>query len=389
MRIRAALATGSVAAVPALLALGALPAAAHESPPGCNSSSLVLTPSKDRRVVRNGDTANYTLSAANDVGSACDLTGATVTLTLPAADGTPAGQVVTLGSGVDFLAGAAARVLGTVPYTVAVNAGVTDAIVEARANGTLHDSPVDHAAQITKSLGTPVTQPHATLTKTATPTGGQAPVTVTYTYTLTNDSTTNAPISDATITDDRCSSITFTGGDSNGNRLLDVGEAWTFNCTQTLRAGGTFPNIATAKATNTVDNLPVPIAPAQATVTVAQSRSAVLGRPLPSINSKGARRQAPCVAVPARLRVREGEVTVVRVRVQEDGRRIEGALVRISGPGFVKRAITNAGGSAVVRVRARRTGTLVIQSDRCLGADRVRVLRARQVTGRRVPRVTG
>jgi hypothetical protein len=377
------------AAVPFLLAVGAVPAAAHESPPGCNSSSLVLTPTKDRRVVRNGDTANYTLSVANDVGSACDLTGATVTLTLPAATGTPTGQVATLASGVDFLAGAAARVLGTVPYTVAVNAGVGDAVVEAKANGTLHDSPIDHAAQITKSLGTPVTQPHATLTKTATPVSGEAPLTVTYTYTLTNDSTTNAPISGATITDDKCSSITFTGGDANGDNLLDVGEAWTFNCTQTLPSGGTFPNIANATATNTVDNRPVPIAPAEASVTVTQSRSAILGRPLPSIGSRPARGQAPCVSVPARLRVRAGELTVVRVRVQEEGRRIAGALVRITGPGFVKRAITNAGGSVVVRVRARRAGTLVIQSDRCLGADRVRVLRARQVTSRRVPRVTG
>jgi uncharacterized repeat protein (TIGR01451 family) len=377
------------AAVPFLLAVGAVPAAAHESPPGCNSSSLVVTPTKDRRVVRNGDTANYTVSVANDVGSACALTGATVTLTLPAATGTPTGQVVTLGSGVDFLAGAAARVLGTVPYTVAVNAGVGDAVVEAKANGTLHDSPIDHAAQITKSLGTPVTQPHATLTKTATPVGGEAPLTVTYTYTLTNDSTTNAPISGATITDDKCSSITFTGGDANGDNLLDVGEAWTFNCTQTLRSGGTFPNIANATATNTVDNRPVPIAPAEATVTVTQSRSAILGRPLPPIESRPARRQAPCVSVPARLRVRAGELTVVRVRVQEEGRRIGGALVRITGPGFVKRAVTNAGGSVVVRVRPRRAGTLVIQSDRCLGADRVRVLGARQVTSRRVPRVTG
>jgi hypothetical protein len=95
------------------------------------------------------------------------------------------------------------------------------------------------------------------------------------------------------------------------------------------------------------------------------------------------------VAVPSRLSVRARELTVVRVRVREDGQQVEGALVRISGPGFVKRAVTNSGGSAVVRVRATRAGTLVVQSNRCLGADRVRVLGARRVSGPAVPRLTG
>jgi hypothetical protein len=82
-------------------------------------------------------------------------------------------------------------------------------------------------------------------------------------------------------------------------------------------------------------------------------------------------------------------VTVVRVRVAEKGTRAEGALVRISGPGFVKRTTTNSGGSAIIRVRPKRSGTLVVQSDRCLGADRVRVLGARRVISPRQPRLTG
>jgi hypothetical protein len=350
----------------------------------------VLTPTKDRTLVRNGDRSNYTVALSNDSGSACDVTSATVTLTLPAANGTPTGLVATLASNADYAAGAAYRLLGTVPYTVAVNPGVADAVAEARTNGILHDAPTDHAVQISKTLGTTVTQPQATLTETVTPASGQAPLAVTRNYTLTNTSSTNAPLSGVTVTDERCESVSYTGGDANGNSLLDVGEIWTFTCAETLRSGGTFTSTATATGINTVDNLPVPIGPAQGTVTVTvQSRSSVLGRKLPSVKSPQARADAACVSVPKRLSVRAGELTVVRVRVEETGTRVEGALVRVSGPGFAKRTTTNSGGSAIVRVRPSRSGTLVIQSDRCLGADRVAVLRARRVTSPRIPRVTG
>lgn len=162
--------------------------------------------------MRNGDRANYTVSAANDSGSPCDLTNATVTLVLPAADGTPTGRVVTLASN--------------------------------------------------------------------TPTLGQAPLAVTYDYVLTNDSSTHAPLSGVVLTDDKCAPVLFTGG-------------------------------------------------------------------------------------------------------------VEGALVRVTGPGFVKRLTTDAKGDASVRIRSKRTGTLVIQSDRCLGADRVAVLGQRLSSSPKVPRVTG
>jgi hypothetical protein len=447
MRLCALVSAGCLAATPiGLLALGASPADAHESPPGCNSNSLALTLTKDRTLVRNGDRMNYTVAVSNDAGSACDLTDATVTLTLPDSDGRPTGRTVTLATGVDYPAGTSSRVIGSVPYTVAVDPGVVDIVAEATAGGTLHDAPVDHAAGITKTLGTDVTQPDVTLTVTPTPTSGEAPLDVTYDYTLTNESSTDAPISDVSVRDDRCADVRFTGGDANGNGVLDVGEAWTYACSTTLTSGGTVVNTATATGTNTVDDLTVPIEPAQGTVrvTIPQEPSApsepaapepsapsnpspadtpttgpgepaapsnpsppttpttpvapqapsVLGRrqgsrTLPSLNSRRAWRDAACVSVPSRLSVRARELTVVRVRVRDDRRRADGALVRISGPGFVRRRTTDADGLAVFRVRARRSGTLVIQSDRCLGADRVAVRGARQVSGRRVPRVTG
>jgi large repetitive protein len=391
MRSRAGLTAGAIAtALGVLGAFGAAPAVADQVPPGCSSNSLDLTVTKDRTLVRNGDRTNYTVIVANQGLGACNLTGVTVTLTLPAANGTSTGETVTLASNVDYPAGTAPIVLGVVPYTVALDPGVTDAIAEARAAGTLHDAPIDHAAQIIKTLGTTVTQPHLTLTETAAPTEGQAPLPTTITYTLTNDSSTNAPIASPSVSDEVCAPITFTGGDANANGVLDVGESWTYNCAATLRTAGVVTSTATATGTNTIDNLPVQAAPSSASITVtAPPRSVVLGRKLVSPRSRSARRNAACIALPRRLSIRARERTLVRVRVREDGLAVERALVRVIGPGVRKRKVTNARGVATFRVRAKQRGTLVIQSDRCGGADRVRVLRARRVSNNQVPRGTG
>ena len=63
-----------------------------------------------------------------------------------------------------------------------VNPGVADAVAPATATGTLHDAPVDHRADISKTLGNTVTQPGTTLSVVATPTCGRAPLTVTDNY---------------------------------------------------------------------------------------------------------------------------------------------------------------------------------------------------------------
>jgi uncharacterized repeat protein (TIGR01451 family) len=122
-------------------------------------------------------------------------------------------------------------------------------------------APAEHA-----SATVTVTQVHTTLTKTASPTSGVAPLTVTYSYNETNDGT--EPLGSVALADDMCSPVTR-GPDSPGNNdaTLAPGETWTFTCTHTFTTGGTFTNTATATG-NTTTGAPAPAEHASATVTV-------------------------------------------------------------------------------------------------------------------------
>ena len=77
--------------------------------------------------------------------------------------------------------------------------------------------------------------------------------TVTWTYVLTNPG--NVPLSNITVTDDKVGTITtFTGGDSNGNGLLDPGETWTYGLLQTSASpplAGPYSNLLYGTATGT------------------------------------------------------------------------------------------------------------------------------------------
>lgn len=135
-------------------------ASAIQSPAGCNSNRLNLSITRDKLTVQQGDMLTYTVTVSNfdsAVSIACDVDGATVTVTLPNLDGTPTGTVVTMTTTGNFPAGTPVTVLGTVPYIVNVNDGVTDATAEAEVVGVLHDAPTDHTAQISKTIGTTVT----------------------------------------------------------------------------------------------------------------------------------------------------------------------------------------------------------------------------------------
>ena len=55
---------------------------------------------------------------------------------------------------------------------------------------------------------------------------------VTYTYAVTN--TGDTPLDEVSVTDDKCSPLTFSGGDTDQNNVLNLGETWTYRCSATL-----------------------------------------------------------------------------------------------------------------------------------------------------------
>ena len=76
---------------------------------------------------------------------------------------------------------------------------------------------------------------------------GPAPVNVTYYFNVTNTSTTGTPLASVDLSDNICSGTeTFTGGDTNTNTRLDVGETWTYTCAHTETDSGVTTNTATA-----------------------------------------------------------------------------------------------------------------------------------------------
>jgi hypothetical protein len=56
--------------------------------------------------------------------------------------------------------------------------------------------------------------------------------TVTYTYTVTNGGPASV---EPKVTDDKCRAVTYTGGDTDHDGLVDPGETWTFQCQYTVR----------------------------------------------------------------------------------------------------------------------------------------------------------
>jgi len=91
---------------------------------------------------------------------------------------------------------------------------------------------------------------------------------VTYTYVVTNSG--DVPLSNVTVSDNKCATVTFDSGDTNDDGLLDLTESWTFKCTTNLTA--TTTNTATATGhygTTTVTDTD------EATVTVAASGPAI------------------------------------------------------------------------------------------------------------------
>jgi uncharacterized repeat protein (TIGR01451 family) len=369
---------GTMAVV--LTGLLAQPAMAHQDPPGCKDNSLNLNVGRNLDTFRNGDVVVFTVTGNNTAGTPCNVTGANISLTLPAADGTETGQTVTLATNANVAAGAANQQFNPVSYTVALNPGVTIARVRLRAGGVVHtQAAADDTVNIDKTLTIGEFQPAISITKTASTPGGLAPQTVTYTYSVKNISTTPEQITALNVTDNLCAPITYISGDSNGNGLLEIGETFTYTCVATYTAAGTYVNTANVcgKNANPADTRDICAGPVTATVTVTT----------PPVPVRSASKPDVCISVPKKLSVRARELTTVKVQVTDGV--IKNASIKLTGPGIKRSGRTNSKGEATFKVRPTKKGTLTISSSSCLNAARVSVKAARQTQSRQVPKNTG
>lgn len=102
-------------------------------------------------------------------------------------------------------------------------------------------------ASATVVVGTPVVPPLIHVTKVPSPlalsAGGGI---VTYTEKITNPGT--VPLSNITLTDDKCSPMRIISGDTNLDNKLDVTETWTFTCQSNLTQTTTNTAIASGEA---------------------------------------------------------------------------------------------------------------------------------------------
>lgn len=90
-RRRTAAVTTTALALASLVAV-ATPALSDQVPATCTSNAPALNVSRDRTLVRNGDVVSNVVEVSDlstSQAPACNITNATVPITLPAPDGTP------------------------------------------------------------------------------------------------------------------------------------------------------------------------------------------------------------------------------------------------------------------------------------------------------------
>ncbi len=134
----------------------------------------------------------------------------------------------------------------------------------ALASGTANGQNTQATAQATVSVavsGAPAIAVSKSASPSSLPSGGGA---VVYTFSITNPGT--AALSSVTVTDDKCSPLTRTGGDTNNNNILETNETWIYTCSASVLQ--TTTDTATARGTSGNQTAQ---SSAQATVTVAQA----------------------------------------------------------------------------------------------------------------------
>jgi hypothetical protein len=80
-----------------------------------------------------------------------------------------------------------------------------------------------------------------------------ASISVTFTY--SEDNTGDDPLSAPTVTDNNCSPVTYSSGDTNTDGVLDPDETWIFTCTKAATTSGTNVDYTAAATGSGTDSL--------------------------------------------------------------------------------------------------------------------------------------
>jgi hypothetical protein len=349
---------------------------------------------RDKSLVKNGDTINYTVEVDNLGTLACDVSNISLRLQFPSPTGAPAATFTTVVNAANYPAQMPIITFGPFPYTVNANPGVKR--LEARVsieNGALHDGDTHSAVNINKTIGSDIPTPAIEVDKTANIKSGLAPQDVTYTFRVYNRTVPARTLDNVTLTDDKCPGVVGPVAGDDGDKRLQPAEVWEYTCTMT-HGVGQFTNTATACAElilnggpmpkvcdtddETVEFTPPPVVPPSNPPVVPPA-----GEVKPSNAT-----QAPCtLSTPSGLRVRANELTTIRATVRNVD---AGTSVKITLPGGkTVSAKTNSKGVATLKVRPTKTGTARITVAECSEVQRLTVRPARQVQSKRVPRVTG
>ena len=158
-------------------------------PPGCSSNEFYVDISRIPNVVHIGENITYTVCAGNGTPGppvACNVTNATITLRLPASDGTATGTLITLATGANFTwDGSDDTCYPNVTWTVDVNPGVSVIYAKAKGKGQVQFF-IPVTAAVKKNVPTSILSPEIEVTKEADAEFSKAGDNITYTITVNN-----------------------------------------------------------------------------------------------------------------------------------------------------------------------------------------------------------
>lgn len=250
-----------------LLAVSAAPAAA-QTPAGCATHGLTVTPTWDTGKGRIGLPSAVKVRVTQSGVNVCDVSGVTIKVALPSANGQPSATTAPLVDAAAYPHNMAPATLSSQPWIVALNPGVTQAFAKVSWSGTVRDNPVGSGVSGESTVALPIVAPKLGFTVTADPATGSAPLNVTYRFALTNQGTPPAdPLTSVALAHPNCTPVRQSG-DTNANNALDAGETWSYTCTQRFDSPIEYTSVSHATAISASDGRGVSAPPANTVVKV-------------------------------------------------------------------------------------------------------------------------